>query len=113
MTLACATGVVQAPGCGVSSVACGGVELGHEFPVGGPGRGEVLVAFLELEAQVDGLLFEVGDLLAEGVGVGGGAEPGLVPGLVPERLGQAFLQLPDAGVQPDGALMGSEQVGLQ
>jgi hypothetical protein len=28
------------------------------------GRGEVLVAFFELEAQVDGLLFEMGDLLA-------------------------------------------------
>ena len=46
----------------MSSVAWRGVELGHELPVGGPGRGEVLVAFLELETQVDGLLFEVGDL---------------------------------------------------
>ena len=46
----------------MSSVAWRGVELGHELAVGGPGRGEVLVAFFELEAQVDGLLFEVGDL---------------------------------------------------
>ena len=101
MTLACATGVVQAPGCGVSSVAWRGVELGHEFPVGGPGRGEVLVAFLELEAQVDGLLFEVGDLLAEGVDVGGDAESGLAPGLLAECLGQAPFELPDAGGEPD------------
>jgi hypothetical protein len=57
----------------VLSVACSGVELGHEFPVGSPGRGEVLVAFLKLEAQVDDLLFEVGDFLAEGVDVGGDA----------------------------------------
>ena len=90
-----------------------GVELGHELPVGGPGRGEVLVAFLELETQVDGLLFEVGDRLAEGVDVGGDAEPGLASGLLTECLGQAFLELPDAGVEPDGALMGGEQVGLQ
>ena len=101
MTLACATGVVQAPGCGVLPVAWGGVELGHEFPVGGPGRCEVLVAFLELEAQVDGLLFEVGDLLAEGVDVGGDAEAGLVPGLLTECLGQAPFKLPDAGAEPD------------
>ena len=40
-------------GCGVSSVPCRGVELGHELPVGGAGRGQVLVAFLELQAQVD------------------------------------------------------------
>ena len=43
----------------------------------------------------------------------GAREPGLAPGLFAERLGQAFFQLPDAGVQPDGALVGGEQVGLQ
>ncbi len=85
----------------MSLVSWRDVELRHELPVGGPGRGEVLVAFPELEAQVDGLLFEVGDLLAEGVDVGGGAEPGLVPGLFAECFGQAFLQLPDAGGEPD------------
>jgi hypothetical protein len=53
-------------------VAWRGVELAHELAAGGSGRGEVLALFFELEAQVDGLLFEVGDLLAEGVGVGGG-----------------------------------------
>ena len=84
-------------GCGVSSVPCRGVELGHELAVGGPGGGEVLVAFLELEAQVDGLLLEMGDLLAEGIDVGGRAEPGFAPGLLAERLGQAFFELPDAG----------------
>ena len=51
--------------------------------------------------------------LAEGVDVGGDAEPGLAPGLLTECLGQAFLELPDAGVEPDGALVGGEQVGLQ
>ncbi len=93
-------------GWGVSCAAWRGVEVGHELTVSGPGRGEVLVAFLELEAQVDGLLFEVGDLLAEGIGVGGGAEPGLAPGLLAERLGQAFLELPDAGGEPDGRRAG-------
>ena len=84
-------------GRGVSSVACRGVELGHELAVGGAGGGEVLVAFFELQAQVDGLLFEVGDLLAEGIDVSGRAEPGFAPGLLAERLGQAFFELPDAG----------------
>jgi hypothetical protein len=53
------------------------VELGHELAVGGAGGGEVVVAFVELLAQVDGLLLEVGDGLVERVDVGGGAEPGL------------------------------------
>ena len=89
---------MQATWCGVSlGVLAVVVELGHELAVGGAGGGEVLVAFLELQAQVDGLLFEVGDLLVEGVDVGGRAEPGFAPGLLAERLGQAFLELPDAG----------------
>ena len=82
---------------GVSSAACRGVELGHELAVGGAGGGEVLVPFLELQAQVDGLLLEMGDLLAEGVDVGWRAEPGFAPGLLAERLGQAVFELPDAG----------------
>ena len=61
------------------------VELGHELAVGRACGGEVLVAFFELEAQVDGLLLEVGDLLVEGVDVGGRAEPGFAPGLLAER----------------------------
>ena len=96
-------------------VICGvaWVELGHELAVGCAGGGEVLVAFLELEAQVDGLLFEVGDLWLRAIDVGGDAEPGLAPGLLAECVGQAFFELTDAGVEPDGALMGGEQVGLQ
>jgi hypothetical protein len=60
-----------------SLLACRGgvVELGYELAVGGAGGGEVLVAFAELEAQVGGLLFEVGDFLVQGVDVGGCAEP--------------------------------------
>ena len=69
--------------------------------------------FFELEAQVDGLLLEVGDLLAEGVDVGGSAESGLVPGLFAECFGQAFFQLADVGGEPDGAFVRGEQVGLQ
>ena len=98
---------------GVSSVPCGCVELGHELAVGSPRSGEVLALFLELETQVDGLLLQVSDLLAEGVDVSGRAEPGLAPCLFAERFGQAFLKLPDAGVQPDGAFVSREQVGLQ
>jgi hypothetical protein len=34
----------------VLSVSCRGVELGYEFAVGGACGGEVLVAFVELQA---------------------------------------------------------------
>ena len=71
----------------MSPAACRGVELGHEFAVGSPGGGESLVAFFQLEPQVGDLLLEVGDLVAEGVDVGGRAEPGVAPGLLAERLG--------------------------
>jgi hypothetical protein len=98
---------------GVSWPACRGVELCHELAVGGPGRGEVVIAFGDLEPQVDGLLLVVGELLIEGIDVGGRAEPGFAPCLLAERLGQPFLELVDAGVEPDGAFVGCEQVGLQ
>lgn len=42
------------------------------------------IAFFELKAQVGDVLFEMGDLLVEGVDVGGGAEAGLVPGPLAE-----------------------------
>jgi hypothetical protein len=66
-----------------------------------------------LQAQVDGLLLEMGDLLGEGIDVGGRAEPGFAPGLLAERPGQVLFELPDAGGEPRRAFMGGEQVGLQ
>ena len=101
MTLACAAGVAQAPDAACHPWRGVALSCAMSSRLAAPGRGEVLVAFFELETQVDGLLFEVGDLLAEGIDVGGDAEPGLAPGLLTERLGQAFLELPDAGVEPD------------
>ena len=98
---------------GGSPVAVSGVEAGHQFAVGGAGGGEVLVAFGEFQAQVDGLLFEVGDLLVQGVDVGRGAQPGLAPGVLTECFGEALLEVLDASVQPGGAFVGGEQVGLQ
>ena len=68
--------------CGVSLGSVGVVELGHELAVGGAGGGEFFALFLEVQAQVDGLLFEVDDLLVEGVDVGGCAESGFAPGLL-------------------------------
>lgn len=52
-------------GARVAVTSRGGVEAGHQFAVRGAGRGEVLVSFLELQAQVDGLLLELGDALLE------------------------------------------------
>ncbi|GAB3002123.1 hypothetical protein GCM10023080_079720 [Streptomyces pseudoechinosporeus] len=45
------------------------VEVGHELAVGRAGGGEVVVALLELEFQVDDLLFEGGDAGLELFGV--------------------------------------------
>src|SRR5207253_351916 len=63
--VASATAVVQARHAGCSSAAAGGVEAGHEFTVGGACGVEVLGAFLELQADVDDLLFEGDDALVE------------------------------------------------
>jgi hypothetical protein len=98
---------------GFSPVGVGGVDAGHEFAVGGACGGEVVVAFGELESEVGCLRFEVGDLLVEGVDVGRGAEPGGAPSVLAQRLGEAFFEVLDAGVQPVGAFVGGEQVGLQ
>ena len=98
---------------GVSSGSGCVVELGHELAVGGTGGGEFFAAFFELQPQVDDLLFQVDDLLVEGVYVGWGTESGLVPRLVAESLGQAFFQMLDAVAEPDGAFVSGEQVGLQ
>ncbi len=89
------------------------VELGHELAVGGAGGGEFFAAFFELQPQIDDLLFQVGDLLVEGVDVGWGAESGLVPRLFAKSLGQAFFQVLDAVVEPDSAFVSGEQVCLQ
>ena len=59
---------------GVLSVSCRGVELGDEFAVRSACGGEILVAFFELQAQVDDLLFEVVNGLIDGVDVRGNAE---------------------------------------
>ncbi|WP_313865492.1 hypothetical protein [Mycobacterium sp.] len=61
---------------------------------------------------VDDLLFEMGDPLVECIDVGWGAEPGLAPRLFAEGLGEPLLELANAGVEPGGAFVGGEQVGL-
>jgi hypothetical protein len=45
---------------GRSALPCRVVELGHEFAAGRARRGEVLVAFAELQPQVEDLLLEMG-----------------------------------------------------
>jgi hypothetical protein len=51
------------------------LQLGHELAVGGPGGGQVLVAFFELQAQFDGLLLKIGDLLLEASKSAGAPSP--------------------------------------
>ncbi|MGW5939531.1 hypothetical protein ACWIG3_16125 [Streptomyces celluloflavus] len=52
------------------------VELGHELAVGSAGGGEVVVAFLELQLQVDRLLFKGADPGLEVFGAVGSANAG-------------------------------------
>jgi hypothetical protein len=73
-----------------ASDATGGdgcVESGHQFAVGRAAGGEVLVAFLDVQTQVGHLLFDVCDLLVEGIDVGWRAEPGLAPDLFAQGFG--------------------------
>lgn len=93
--------------------AAGSVDAGHELPVGGTSGSEVLVAFVELEAQVDDLLFETSNLVLEGVDVNGGAEAGLAPGLLAEGFGEPPFQLLGSSVEPNSAFVGGEKFGLQ
>ena len=58
----------------MSPMSCRGVELGDEFAVRSTRGVEVLVAFVELQAQVDDLLFEVADFLVERVDIRWNAE---------------------------------------
>jgi hypothetical protein len=90
-----------------------GVELGHQFAVGGACGVEILVAFVELEAEIDRLLFEVDDPLFELVDVVGGAEAGFAPGLFAEDLRESLFELADSCGEADRALLGGEQVCLQ
>jgi hypothetical protein len=54
-----------------------------------------------------------GHLLLELADVIGLSEAGLAPDLLAESVGEAVLELADAGGQAGGALVGGEQAGLQ
>ena len=89
------------------------IELRHELAVGGTGSVEVLVPLGQAEPQVRCLLLKMGDLLLQGVDVGGGAEARFAPGLLAERFGQALFELPDAGGEPQCPFVCREQVRPQ
>jgi hypothetical protein len=61
---------------------------------------------------VDDLLFEMGDPLVECIDVCWAAEPGLAPRVFAECVGEPLFELADAAVEPGGAFVGGEQVGL-
>ena len=71
-----------------------------------------MVAFFELEPQIDGVLFEGADLLFEPVDVVGDAKPGLVPWLFAEHFGEPVFELVDTGGEANGALLRVGQVGF-
>ena len=77
------------------------------------GGGEVLIAFLELQTQVDHGLLEGDDLLLQLVDIERCAKPGFAPRLLAEGFGEALLQLVNAAGQPAGAVVRVGKVGLQ
>ena len=81
--------------------------------ISGAGGGQVLVSLGEAAAELMFLLGKVGHLLLELADVIGLSEAGLAPDLLAESIGEAVLELADAGGQAGGALVGGEQVGLQ
>jgi hypothetical protein len=61
------------------------VYAGHELAVGSAGGGEFVVAIGQLDAQVSGFLFGLGDPGGERVDVSWRAESGFAPCLLAER----------------------------
>lgn len=93
-----------------------GVEPGHELAAGGTGGtggSEILVAVRQAVPEPLVVLSQLGDQLLQLVDVVGLVEPELPPYLLAESFGQSVLKLADADGEPDGALVGSEQVSLQ
>ena len=112
MTLACAAGVAQAP-----DAACHrwrGVALSWAMSsrLAARAAARFLVAFLELQAQVNGLLLEMGDVLAEGIDVGGRANPDSRHACSPSAWDWRFSSCRTRAARPPEC-MGGEQVGLQ
>uniref|UniRef100_UPI002F91AD5C hypothetical protein n=1 Tax=Streptomyces sp. NBC_01592 TaxID=2975889 RepID=UPI002F91AD5C len=79
------------------------LELGHELAVGDAGCGEVVVAFLEFQFQVDRLLLKGGDPGLELLGVVGAADAHLAPDLLAERFADALFEAADLGDEAGGA----------
>ena len=102
--------------CGSRSLeltaGCGGVELGHELPVGGSGGVEFLIAFFEFQTEFHRLLLKADDPLLQSVDVFGCAQAGLPPCLLTERFGEPAFELLDARGQTGDALLGVEKVRL-
>jgi hypothetical protein len=84
----------------------GAIELGHDLAVGGAGGDEVVVAVVELELQVDDLLFAGGDSGLELFGAVGAADTGLAPDLLAQDLAEPAFEAPDLGGEAGSAGVG-------
>ena len=80
--------------------------------VGRASGGEVVVAVLELELQVDDLLFEGGDPVLELFGAVGSADAGLAPDLLAQDFAVPGFEAPDVCDKAGGAGVGGCDVGL-
>ena len=73
------------------------IEAGHELTASGAGGGQVLVSLGAAAVELLVLLGKVGHLLLELADVIGLSEAGLAPDLHAESVGEAVLELADAG----------------
>jgi hypothetical protein len=89
------------------------VELGHQLAVRGAGGREVVALVLELELQVDDLLFEGGDPGLKLFGVVGAADAGLALDPLAQGIAEAGFKAADLGGEAGGAGVGGRQVGLE
>ncbi|WP_177324399.1 hypothetical protein [Streptomyces mirabilis] len=89
------------------------VDLVHQLAVGRPCRGEVLVAFGKFRAEVEDLLFQLGDPTGERFDVCRGAEAGSFPGRLPQGLGEAAFESGDVCGQAAAAGREVRDVGQQ
>ncbi|MFD7003312.1 hypothetical protein ACFWA5_45480 [Streptomyces mirabilis] len=88
------------------------VELAHEIPDGRAGGVQLVALVLELELQIDNLLFEGGDAGFEPLCVDRPADADLAPDLFAQHLAEAVFEAADLGGEPGGAGIGRQEVGL-
>jgi hypothetical protein len=83
---------INATALAVAAMGQSAVDLGHQLAIGRPRRSEVLVPLGEFCAEVEDLLFQLGDAAGERFDVRRGAEAGGFLSRLPQGLGEASFE---------------------